>query len=154
MEEGIVVVIVGTAKYNANSQEHKDYVVATAAIDTKNRLQQTAVEFGENNTLKSLPDEALQLTLGKDGSNWTFTYNDQKLGATAEKKLAWDSGTTTWTISIDATLTDFTGNVTITSTDTNCGKLKYNSNSGSGFFTTYTSDPTASIPLVRLYTLQ
>lgn len=60
-------------------------------------------------------------TLGKSGDYWTLSNGSSLLGATANKKIAWGSGTTTWTISISE------GVATINNTDdNNYGKIKYN----------------------------
>lgn len=76
------------------------------------------------------------LTLVIDGENYSFkNESDELLGCTAVKKLAWGSGTTTWTISIEE------GKATIASTTSSYGKLLYNSSSPR--FTTYTSSQTS-----------
>ena len=84
-------------------------------------------------------------TLGKSGSYWTLSNGSYLLGVTAVKKIAWGSGTTTWTISI----TD--GVATIESTGAGLGKIKYNRDSPR--FTTYTGDFTASMagPMIFRY---
>ena len=93
-----------------------------------------------SHTISSLPSEVVQLTLGGSSDAWTFANGSgELLGATAAKKLAWDNGTTTWSISI----TD--GNATITNGSSSYGTMQYNS--GSPRFTTYTSGQTA----IQLY---
>lgn len=85
-------------------------------------------------------------TLGKSGSNWTLSNGSSLLGATANKKIAWGSGTTTWTISIS------NGVATIDNTNNNnYGKIKYNRDSPR--FTTYTGDFSASMagPMIFRY---
>ena len=93
-----------------------------------------------SHTISSLPSGVVQLTLGGTSGAWTLANGSgQLLGATAAKKLAWDSGTTTWSISI----TD--GNATVTNGTASYGNMQYNS--GSPRFTTYTSSQTA----IQLY---
>ena len=96
------------------------------------------------NTVTTLPDGAVILTLG--GSAGAFTLaNDQGqlLGATAVKKLAWNKGTTTWSISISD------GSATVQSTTSSYGRFLYNVNSPR--FTTYTSSANASMLLPQIY---
>ena len=90
-------------------------------------------------------NSALEFTLGKSGDNWTLTSSEGVLGANAEKKLLKNAGTTTWNISIDEFY-----NASITSTDSSCGTILYNSNSGSTRFLNYTSKQTA----VQIYALE
>ena len=85
----------------------------------------------DNKYINSLPSDALQLTLGKDGNYWTLSNNKQLLGCTSVKKLSYDSGTTTWNISIDS------GIATIESSNSSLGKFQYNDTHPR--FTTYTS---------------
>ena len=86
--------------------------------------------------ITTLPSSALILTLGGSSGSWTFSNSSgSKLGCTAAKKLAWGSGTTTWTISISGITTP------IASTNSSYGTLQYNSQSPR--FTTYTSSQQA-----------
>ena len=90
--------------------------------------------FSDNKELiKALTPEAVVFTLGGTTGAWTFTNEAGKaLGATDVKKMAWASGTTTWTLTFDAN-----GVLTMkNATDAN-GSLKYNSQSPR--FTTYAS---------------
>ena len=97
-----------------------------------------------NNTISSLPNGAVVLTLGGSSGSWTLTNaSGQKLGATAVKKVAWGSGTTTWSISISS------NNATIQNTTSSYGRFLYNVSSPR--FTTYTSDANASMLLPQLY---
>lgn len=99
----------------------------------------------DGKTITSLGTDTVELTLGGSSGAWTFKNEDgQLLGATAVKKLAWGSGTTTWSISIDGDK-----NATIASSTSSYGKILYNVNSPR--FTTYTSDLTASMVLPQLY---
>ncbi len=90
-------------------------------------------------------DSACELTLGGSAGAWTFANSSgQLLGATAARKLAWDSGTTTWTISIASN-----GDATITSTNSAYGKFLYNVTSPR--FTTYTSEASTSMLVPQIY---
>ncbi|MBR4660296.1 MAG: DNA/RNA non-specific endonuclease [Bacteroidales bacterium] len=100
----------------------------------------TATFSSDKTTIESLPDEALILTLGTSGSYWTFADEDGRLlGANAAKSLCWDDGTTTWDITFNA------GVMTLSSTNSSCGALQYNSSSPR--FLNYTSSQKA----IQLY---
>ena len=102
----------------------------------------------DKTTIPTLPDGAVILNLGGKSDAWTLTNdNDQMLGATAAKKVAWGSGTTTWKISIDSN-----SNATIQNGTSSYGKFLYNS--GSPRFTTYTSSTSTSMLLPQIYKLQ
>ena len=88
----------------------------------------------DKSQITSLGSGTLEFTVGKSGSNYTFTNNNSLLGATAVKKLALGSGTTTWTVSISS------GTATVSSTNSSYGSLYYNA--GSPRFTTYSSKQT------------
>ena len=93
--------------------------------------------------IKALAPEAIVLTLGGTTDAWTFTNESGKaLGATAAKKMAWDSGTTTWLLTFDAN-----GALTMKNATAENGSLKYNSQSPR--FTTYASGQTG----IQLYIL-
>ena len=93
----------------------------------------------------NLPDGTVELTLGGSAGAWTFSNSDGKLlGATAAKKLAWGSGTTTWTISIAAN-----GDATIQNGTSSYGRFLYNASSPR--FTTYTSATSSSMLLPQIY---
>ena len=95
-------------------------------------------------TIEIPASSALILTLGGQAGAWTLCNEDgQLLGATAVKKLAWDSGTTTWDIAISD------GAATIGSTSSSYGRFLYNSSSPR--FTTYDSNPTTSMLTPQLY---
>ncbi len=84
-------------------------------------------------TIESKPDSAVEFTLGGSSGAWTLANSSgQLLGATKVKNLAWDSGTTTWTISIATS-----GTATITNGTSSYGILEYNTNSPR--FNTYSS---------------
>ena len=87
----------------------------------------------------------LILTLGGKSGAWTLSNsNDELLGATAVKKVAFGNGTTTWTISIDSD-----ANATIQNTNLDHGRFLYNVKSPR--FTTYTSNVNESMLLIQLY---
>ena len=98
---------------------------------------------GDKNQITSLGSETVELTLGGSAGAWTLSSTSGKLGATAVKKLAWGSGTTTWSISISG------GDATIQNTTESYGRFLYNVNSPR--FTTYTSSATVSMLLPQLY---
>ncbi len=98
---------------------------------------------GDKNQITSLGSETVELTLGGSAGAWTLSSTSGLLGATAVKKLAWGSGTTTWDISISG------GDATIQNTTESYGRFLYNVNSPR--FTTYTSNTSVSMLLPQLY---
>ena len=99
---------------------------------------------GDKETIEDLGSGAIQLTLGGEEGAWTLSNdNGQLLGATAVKKLAWNSGTTTWSISISG------GDATIQNGTSSYGRFLYNT--GNPRFTTYTSGTSASMLLPQIY---
>ena len=95
-------------------------------------------------TITSLGSDTVQMTVGGSTGAWTFENGSgQLLGATAVKKLAWGSGTTTWDVSISS------GAATIQSTTGSYGRFLYNTDSPR--FTTYTSNTSASMLLPQIY---
>ena len=98
----------------------------------------------DKTTIEELNDNAVQLTLGGEDGAWTLANeNGQLLGATAVKKLAWGSGTTTWSISISG------GNATIQNATSSYGRFLCNTSTPR--FTTYTSGTTSSMLLPQIY---
>lgn len=93
--------------------------------------------------ITSLGSETVELTLGGSAGAWTLSSISGLLGATAVKKLAWGSGTTTWDISISG------GDATIQNTTESYGRFLYNVNSPR--FTTYESNTSVSMLLPQLY---
>lgn len=88
------------------------------------------------------------LQLGGEADAWKLTEvvaKDALLGATAEKKLAWGSGTTTWSISIASA----NANATIQNGTSSYGRFLHNVNGTR--FTTYTSNTNVSMLLPQLY---
>lgn len=98
----------------------------------------------DNSTITDLPDEATQFTLGGSEGSWTLSSSTgMELGATAKKKLAWGSGTTTWSISIS------NGDATIQNGTSSYGRFLYNNNDPR--FTTYDSNVSSSMRLPQIY---
>ena len=121
----------------------KGYVAG--AISNQYMSHISASFSSDKTTLNTLPNGAVVLTLGGKTGTWTFANSNGKLlGATAEKKLAWGSGTTTWSISIDSE-----GGATIQNSTSSYGAFRYNSSAPR--FTTYTSKVNASMLLPQLY---
>lgn len=113
-------------------------------VSSQYMLNKSATFSSDKKTIETLPSDAVILTLAKSGSNWTFANaGGQLLGVTAVKKLAWGSGTTTWTISISSD-----GTATVKSTTSSYGTMKYNTSAPR--FTTYASGQAA----IQLYVLQ
>ena len=103
-------------------------------------LKNTASTFSDDkSTITTVGEGTLIFTIGVTDVGYTLSTEDGALGATAAKKLAFDSGTTNWSINI----TD--GTATITNENSSYGTLQYNA--GSPRFTTYTSAQTA----IQLY---
>lgn len=99
-----------------------------------------------NDSLTSLPSNAIEFTLGGSVDSWTLANSSGKLlGATAVKKVAFGSGTTTWKITFSS------GNATIQNTKSDYGRFLYNATSPR--FTTYTSNTSSSMLLPQLYKL-
>lgn len=95
-------------------------------------------------SITTLAIGTIEFTLGGSSGSWTLSNaSNQKLGATAEKKLAWDSGTTTWSISISGS------NATIQNATSTYGRFLYNVSAPR--FTTYTSATSSSMLLPQLY---
>ena len=103
----------------------------------------TASVSSDKKTMSNIGN-AVILTLGGSKDQWTLSNSAGKqLGATAEKKLAWGSGKTTWKISISS------DNATIQSTTSSYGRFLYNVNNPR--FTIYTSNTNVSMVLPQLY---
>ena len=106
-------------------------------------LSSSNATFGEE-TISNIDDDALVLTLGKVDSYFTLTNtNNELLGATAVKKLAWGEGSTKWSISISG------DQASITNENESYGTILYNVNSPR--FTSYTSTPSSSMILPEIY---
>ena len=107
-----------------------------------------SVNTSTHKTTAALSEDAIVLTLGGKSGSWTLTNSSsKKLGATAVKKLAWDSGTQTWSISIASG-----GNATIQNGTNTYGRFLHNVNSTR--FTTYTSATSSIMLLPQIYRLE
>lgn len=101
----------------------------------------------------TIGSDVLVFTLGGVEGGWTLSNNDGiMLGATAVKKLAWGSGTTTWLISIDETGDAIIQNTHMSNNSYDFGRFLYNVNYTR--FTTYKSDPDKGMLLPSLYRLE
>ena len=122
--------------------------VASTTI-SNNVITPLGVTFSDDKKMmNSVDDNMLKLTLGGKNDAWTLTNEEGKLlGATANKKVAFGSGTTTWKISIDSS-----AKATIQNTTSSYGRFLYNV--GSPRFTTYTSSTSTSMLLIQLYRLE
>ncbi len=108
-------------------------------------LSEADAIFSSDKKTMDVKAGALILTLGGKSGAWTLSNsNNELLGATAVKKVAFGKGTTTWKISIDSD-----ANATIQNTTSACGRFLYNVNNPR--FTTYTSSVNASMLLIQLY---
>lgn len=115
-----------------------------AAGDIASSVMQNIAVSISNESLP-LTENVVELTLGGSSGSWTLSNNEgELLGATAAKKLAWGSGTTTWSISIDKN-----GDATIQNGTSSYGRFLYNVNSPR--FTTYTSNTSVSMLLPQIY---
>ena len=107
----------------------------------------TTEEVSISNNTITLPSTSsvVVMTVGKSGSNWTFTNNGQLLKATAVKKVKFgaNTGDSNWTISISS------GNATIQNGTESYGRFLYNVNNPR--FTTYTSNTSSIMLLPQLY---
>ena len=106
--------------------------------------QASATFSADKSTITTLPSAAVQLTVGGTSGAWTLTYNGKQLGATAVKKVAWDSGTKTWSITIAND-----GGATIQSGTNSYGRFLHNVQSTR--FTTYTSNTSGTMLLPQIY---
>lgn len=138
LQSGDEMIIVGT--YEGDSYAATSELTTGSNNSYLNRAEVTIV----NNTI-ALPDDSpvAIFTLDKQSSTWTLTHANGDLGATAAKKLAWNDGTTTWTISIEDDL------ATIASTNESYGRILMNQNYSR--FCNYTSNTSASMLLPQIY---
>ena len=115
-----------------------------AAALTNDYLGEYGVSFSDDkSTITALPATALVFTLGGSAGSWTLTNDGKSLGATAVKKLVWDKGTTTWSISIEES------NATIQNATDTYGRFLHNVQSTR--FSTYTSNTSVSMLLPQIY---
>ena len=121
-----------------------------AAEETSNKngtwLAPEEVTISNNQITLDANSNVKVMTVGKSGSNWTFTYNGQLLIATDAKRVKFaNSGASTWSINIDG------GNATIQNTTESYGRFLYNVSSPR--FTTYatTTSISKTMLLPQLY---
>lgn len=121
----------------------------TAGSLSNKFLSNVASTFsGDFTTITNLGTGTMVFTLGGTSGSWTLANpNGELLGATKLKELAFDSGTTTWTIVIDSN-----GNATIQNTNSSYGRFLYNK--ASPRFTTYTSSANESMFLPQIYKME
>ncbi|MDY4819468.1 MAG: Ig-like domain-containing protein [Bacilli bacterium] len=134
----------------ATSISDGDYVVigcasknVTAGAQNDDYLAKVATTIASDK-ITSLPDATTIFKVGKSGTYYTFTdtTSNKLLGTNAAKSVnLTGAGTTNWSV----TFNESTKVATITSENSSCGSIQYNS--GSPRFTTYTSSQSA----VQLY---
>lgn len=118
----------------------------TAGDISSQYMAETSSTFSNDySTITSLGSGAVELTLGGTTGAWTLSSGGKALGATEVKKLAWGSGTTTWSISISG------GNATIQNGTSSYGRFLHNVSSTR--FATYGSGTatSATMLLPQLY---
>lgn len=122
--------------------------VTAADIASGKTFMDTTSSTFSGDKITTLGTGTVIFTLGGKEGAWTLSNAaGSLLGATAVKKVAWGSGTTTWEISISSD-----GTATIQSTISGYGRFLYNVNDPR--FTTYTSTPSQSMLLPQLYRLE
>ena len=121
--------------------------VASTTI-SRNVITPLDTPFSDDKKTMNAKDNMLKLTLGGEIDAWTLTNeNGKMLGATANKKVAFGSGTTTWKISIDSS-----AKATIQNTTSAYGRFLYNVKDPR--FTTYTSSTSTYMLLIQIYRLE
>ena len=101
--------------------------------------------FSADLTQVQVGDGVVTFTLGGTAGAWTLENSSgQLLGITGAKRLAWDSGTTTWSISVASN-----GDATVASTESSYGRFMYNVSAPR--FNVYTSDVSTTMVLPQLY---
>ena len=134
LKNGDQIVIASNAKGFVAGAITDDYMANSSAVTFS----------ADKSSITSLPDDAEILTLGGTSSAWTLTNEeDKQLGATAVKKVAWNSGTKTWSISIS------NNDATIQNGTSSYGRFLHNVNSTR--FTTYASNTSSSMLLPQIY---
>ncbi len=115
--------------------------VTAGPFETKYLTQVYSSFSADESAIVSLGAGTEVFTLGGTSAGWTLTNADgELLGAVSAKKMAIGSGTTTWTISIDAL-----AQATINSTITGGGCILYNTDAPR--FLNYTSTSDILLPI-------
>lgn len=128
------------ATSSADLNESYEYVIAcnskavTAGELSNPYFGSLSATFSSDlSTITSLDENSTIFTLKATGASWNLlNRNNEMLGATSVKNLAWESGVKTWNISIA-----LTGKASITSTISTYGSIQYNATYPR--FNTYTS---------------
>ena len=113
-------------------------------------LTDTDAVFSEDlSTITQLPDSAIIFTLGQSEDGfWTLSNQaGQQLCSSALKKVNWDRGVNTWTITVDENAL-----ATVYNTNESYGYFLYNVKNPR--FTTYVSAPNVSMLMPQLYKLE
>ncbi|MBQ8756764.1 MAG: hypothetical protein IJZ48_00765 [Oscillospiraceae bacterium] len=125
----------------------KNLVAGDIASGTKYMATADATFASDLSAISELPSTAVVLTLGGTSGQWTLANSSGTLlGAAANKNLAWGSGTTTWTISIDSD-----NNATISSTTASYGRILHNVSSPRFVNYATTTNISATMLLPQLY---
>lgn len=121
---------------------------AVASAQSKTYLTSVNAAFSaDKSTITSMPAGAMTFTLGGEANNWIFENADgQLLGATALKTMAFDSGSTAWSINIS------NGCATIRNNTFNYGEILYDFSANPTRFTTYTGT-SDYVGVLHLYVL-
>ncbi len=99
----------------------------------------SGVFSSDGKTVNTVAEDAFVFTVGISGSTYTFDTKSGLMGATADKNIAFGSGTTDWTLSI----TD--GDAVISNVNSDYGRIAYNTDSPR--FGNYTSTRTMIVPI-------
>ena len=132
LKAGDILVIANKNNYKTAGNISNQYL----AVDASQFRGDSIITLGAN---------TLPFTLGGTSGAWTLSTANGLLGATAVKNLAWDGGTTTWSISISG------GDATIQNGTSTYGRFLYNTSSPR--FTTYTTASSTTMQLPQLYRL-
>lgn len=94
----------------------------------------------DKSVITSLGEGTYVFTLGGEAGAWKLVINEKLIGATGNKSLKVNAGTTTWTISVED------GNTIIASTKSDYGEIQYNKNSPR-----FTNFATANQTKIQIY---
>ena len=105
--------------------------ITAGQVNASKTCMETVNSTFSSGKITSLGSGTTEMIAKKDGNSWIFTCGNQKLSSSGAKKIGWDDGSTTWTVSVS------NGNAEITNTTTSYGTIKYNKSAD--MFRTYTS---------------